>query len=314
VSERRKNVRILTRREFIGIVGLGVTGLATSMKLCGQEGNGAEEKLNVMLIMTDDQGYGDLSCHGNPILKTPNLDQLHSCGTRFTDFHVTPMCTLTRGQLLMGRDALDNGATFVNHRSMMRHGLTTIADIFRINGYRTGLFGKWHLGDDYPHYPLDRSFETVILHGAWGIASIADYFGNDYFNDTYRSNGRYREYEGYCTDIWFDEAMHWMKDRQRAGERFFCYVSTNAPHEPHWVGERYAEPYKGRGPVNFFGLIANLGENMGWLMRFLEAQGLVSDTVLRLNVGDCQVHTMFSDVHGKELYNAYYTEVERLQT
>ncbi|MEE8117199.1 MAG: arylsulfatase, partial [Gemmatimonadales bacterium] len=241
----------------------------------------AAERPNVVLVMTDDQGYGDLSCHGNPVLTTPHLDRLHAQSVRFTDFHVAPMCTPTRGQLLTGRDAIDNGATFVClGRSMMRGSLPTMADVFAASGYRTGLFGKWHLGDSYPHRPLDRGFHEVVRHGAWGITSIPDYFGNDYFDDTYRHQGRLEKYSGYCTDVWFDAAMKWMKAQQAAGRPFFAYLPTNVPHTPHWVADRYAEPYKGRGPAKFFGMIANFDENMGRLLAFLDSTGLRDNTLL----------------------------------
>lgn len=237
--------------------------------------------LNVILVMTDDQGYGDLSCHGNPVLKTPNLDQLYSESVRFTDFHVAPMCTPTRGQLLTGRDAMDNGATFVClGRSMMRQELPTMADLFAGEGYKTALFGKWHLGDSYPYRPNDRGFQEVVRHGAWGITSIADYFGNDYFDDTYKHNGTQEAYSGYCTDVWFDLAMNWMQERQNSGEKFFCYLPTNVPHVPHWVAEEYAAPYEGKGPAAFFGMIANLDENMGRLEAFLKETGLYENTLL----------------------------------
>lgn len=271
---------MLTRRDFVKLAGFTVAGLTVSRGLAGQAGRNVKDKPNVIIVMTDDQGYGDLSCHGNPVVKTPHIDQLYASSVRFTDFHVAPMCTPTRGQLLTGRDALNNGAMFVNRRSMIRRDLPTIGDIFRANGYSTGLFGKWHLGDSYPHRPLDRGFDTVVRHGSWGITSIADYFGNDYFDDTYRHNAEYEEYDGYCTDVWFDEAMRWIEGRKKRGERFFCYIPTNIPHGPHWVADRYAEPYKGKGPANFFGMIANLDENMGRLMRFLEEHKLVNNTIL----------------------------------
>ena len=211
--------------------------LAGCLNESKQESDGASG-LNVILVMTDDQGYGDLSCHGNPVLKTPNLDKLYEECIRFTDFHVAPMCTPTRGQLLTGRDAMDNGATFVClGRSMIRQELPTMADMFVGEGYRTGLFGKWHLGDSYPHRPIDRGFQEVVRHGAWGITSIADYFGNDYFNDIYKHNGKHEAYSGYCTDVWFREAMNWMKERHHADENFFCYIPTNVPHRPHWVAD-----------------------------------------------------------------------------
>ena len=154
-------------------------------------------KPNVIFVLTDDQGYGDLACHGNPIIKTPNLDALHDESIRFTDFHVAPMCTPTRGELLTGQDALRNGATFVcMGRSLMNPELPTLADIFAMNGYCTGHFGKWHLGDNYPYRPQDRGFHETIHHPAWGITSAADYFGNDYFDDHYRHNGTIEAFEG----------------------------------------------------------------------------------------------------------------------
>src|ERR1700674_3639194 len=102
---------------------------------------------NVIILMTDDNGYGDLSCHGNPVLKTPNFDRLHDQSVRLTDFHVAPMCTPTRGQLMSGKDALHNGASSVSAgRSFLRPGIPTMAEIFAGDGYRTAMFGKWHLG------------------------------------------------------------------------------------------------------------------------------------------------------------------------
>ena len=258
--------------------------LCSIMTACSNENRRKSESFsvpNVIIVMTDDQGYGDLSCHGNPVLKTPNLDQLYLESVRFTDFHVAPMCTPTRGQLLTGHDAMDNGASFVClGRSMMRRELPTLADLFAKEGYKTGLFGKWHLGDSYPHRPMDRGFQEVVRHGAWGITSIADYFGNDYFNDTYRHNGVYESYTGYCTDVWFREAICWMKARQEAGDQFFCYIPTNVPHVPHWVSDSYSDLYKGRGPAKFYGMIANLDENMGRLEKFLEESGLRENTLL----------------------------------
>lgn len=244
------------------------------------------EAPNVIIVMTDDQGYGDLSCHGNPALKTPNLDRLHAQAIRFTDFHVAPMCTPTRGQLLTGMDAMANGATAVcQGRSMVRKDIPTMADIFAATGYRTGLFGKWHLGDSYPHRPEDRGFHETIHHGAWGITSIADYWGNTYWNDTYHHNGVYEKYTGYCADVWFDEAMKWMKARHEKGERFFAYLPTNTPHSPLRVDEKYSAPYKGQYngkpmPALFYGMIANIDENMGRLEAFLSQTGLRENTIL----------------------------------
>ena len=188
---------------------------------------------NVIFILTDDQGYGDLSYTGNPVLRTPALDRLQAESVRFTDFHVCPVCTPTRGELLTGRDALRNGATFVcMGRSLLRADLPTAADIFAANGYRTGHFGKWHLGDNYPYRPQDRGFQETIWHPSWGITSAADFFGNDYFDDIYRHRDTMEEFRGYCTDVWFEQATAWIRRCRRGGDPFFAYIATNAPHGP----------------------------------------------------------------------------------
>lgn len=243
---------------------------------------------NVILIMADDQGYGDFSCHGNPLLKTPNLDQLQSESVRFTDFHVAPMCTPTRGQLMTGKDAMRNGATAVcQGRSMIRNGIPLMPEYFAKAGYTTGHFGKWHLGDSYPFRPQDRGFQETIHHPAWGITSLADHFGNSYWNPWLRHNGVEEKFEGYCTDIFFAEAMKWMKKQKANQQPFFLYLPTNTPHVPNWVGEKYAEPYQKIGtykgkevPSNFYGMIANIDENMGKLEKFLVEQNLKDNTIL----------------------------------
>src|SRR3954449_5614037 len=123
----------------------------------------AADKPNVLIVMTDDQGLGDFSYTGNPVLKTPNLDAFAKRSVRLTDFHVAPMCSPTRGQLLTGLAALRNGATAVTAgRTFMRPGLPTLPEVFAKAGYRTGIFGKWHLGDNHPHRPTDRGFHESV--------------------------------------------------------------------------------------------------------------------------------------------------------
>ncbi len=241
------------------------------------------EKPNVILVLTDDQGYGDLSCHGNPVLKTPYLDRLHDQSIRFTDFHVVPMCTPTRGELLTGRDGLVNGAYCVcSGRTFIRRDLPTMAEVFAGSGYRTGIFGKWHLGDNYPHRPQDRGFHEAVHHLGWGITSTPDYWNNDYFDDTFRHNSRLEHYPGYCTDVWFAEATRWIQACRAKGQPFFAYISTNAPHGPFWVPAKYREPYRDldRDTSGFFGMIANLDENMARLDAMLAETGLRENTIL----------------------------------
>ncbi len=261
------------RREFLKKIGT----YGVSLPLFPQ----TRKRPNVIVIMTDDQGYGDFSCHGNPVLKTPNMDKLHGESVRFTDFHSAPMCTPTRGQLMTGVDALKNRATSVTAgRAVLRRDLPTMADVFRKAGYRTGLFGKWHLGDNYPYRPMDRGFETAKYHLGFGMSSAPE-FTNDYFNGTYREDGAIRKFSGYCTDFWFSQATTWIEARRAAGEPFFCYLPTNTPHGPAWVDPRYAAPYDKAGlPRNFFGMIANLDENLGKLEEYLRTNGLRDNTIV----------------------------------
>ncbi|HLQ44869.1 MAG TPA: arylsulfatase, partial [Planctomycetaceae bacterium] len=213
--------------------------------------------------------------------RTPNLDRLHSQSIRLTDFHVAPMCTPTRGQLMTGLDACRNGATSVcAGRSFIRRGIPTMAEFFAANGYRTAMFGKWHLGDSYPNLPKDRGFHESVYHLGWGITSMADTWQNDYFDGRFFHNGKLQKYQGYCTDVWFDLSLNWMKERHAAKEPFFLYLPTNAPHGPHWVAEKYKQPYQGKGPAAFFGMIANLDENIGRLESFLAESGLRDNTIV----------------------------------
>jgi arylsulfatase A-like enzyme len=238
---------------------------------------------NIILLLTDDQGYGDLACHGNPVLKTPHLDRLHAESIRFTDFHSAPMCTPTRGELMTGVDALRNGAMNVSSgRTNLRRDYPTMAEIFAARGWRTGLFGKWHLGDNYPYRPQDRGFEESIWFPSSHITSAPDFFKNDYFDDVYMHNGAQRPFKGFCTDVFFREAMAWMRACAGRNEPFLCYLPTNAPHAPRWVPDRYREPYRTQKAdvASFFAMIANIDENVGRLEAFLRATGLRDNTVL----------------------------------
>lgn len=241
----------------------------------------ADSKPNVLVILTDDQGYGDFSCHGNPVLKTPNMDRIHAEAVRFTDFHVAPMCTPTRGQLMSGVDALRNRATSVTAgRAVLRRDLPTMADIFSASGYRTGIFGKWHLGDNYPYRPMERGFQEAKYHLGFGMSSAPE-FSNDYFNGRYHDKGVPKRFEGYCTDFWFNQAMSFMRETHERNQPFFCYLPTNAPHGPAWVDEKYSAPYRKPGlPADFFGMIANLDENLGKLDAFLRESGLRDNTIV----------------------------------
>jgi arylsulfatase A-like enzyme len=237
---------------------------------------------NVVLILTDDQGYGDLSCHGNPVLKTPALDRLAEESIRFTDFHVAPMCTPTRAELMTGRNALFTGAYCAcSGRTFLRRELPTMAEIFADAGYATAIFGKWHLGDNTPHRPEDRGFQHTVYHLGWGITSTPDYWANDYFDDFFRENGVVRQFSGYCSDVWFDQAATWIRNCQRVDKPFLAYISTNAPHGPFFAPETYKRPYADldRDPQGFFAMIANLDENVRRLDQMLGELGIRDDTI-----------------------------------
>ncbi|MFW6189300.1 MAG: arylsulfatase [Planctomycetota bacterium] len=237
---------------------------------------------NVILLVTDDQGYGDLGCTGNPWLRTPNLDAFHAEAVRLTDFHVSPLCTPTRGALMTGRRPTRNGAWATCWgRSILRRSELTMADVFAAAGYRTGMFGKWHLGDNYPYRPQDRGFHRVVAHKGGGVGQTPDYWGNNYFDDTYFHDGEPVAHEGYCTDVWFDEALRFIQECP--DEPFFCYLATNAPHAPYLVADRYAEPYRGVEGVpepEFWGMVANIDENFGRLVARLDELGLRDDTIV----------------------------------
>ncbi|MDP6116560.1 MAG: sulfatase-like hydrolase/transferase, partial [Planctomycetota bacterium] len=191
---------------------------------------------NIVFLLTDDQGYGDMSCHGSPDVKTPFLDQLHAEGTRFTDFQVSPTCSPTRSALMTGRYPFRNGVTHtILERERLTLKATTIAQVLKTAGYTTGVFGKWHLGDQPDYQPDKRGFDEVYIHGAGGIgqrynSSCADAPGNSYFGPWVLHNRVFEKTEEFCTNVFFDGAMKWIEANKE--KPFFAYMPTNAPHGP----------------------------------------------------------------------------------
>jgi arylsulfatase A-like enzyme len=255
----------------------------TLASLAGGARSFAATPPNVVLIMTDDQGYGDLGCHGNAVLKTPNLDRLYVESTRFTNFHVESLCAPTRAALMTGRYPFRVGVRApVGGWSTLRSGETTIADVFAAGGYRTALFGKWHLGDNYPCRPHERGFHEGLTFGAGAISTTADSWGNDCFDDVYWRNGRPERFSGYCTDVFFREGLRFIAaNRERP---FFVCLTPNAPHTPLAVEEKYRQPYLDGGLprrlASFYAMIANIDENIGRLRARLEELGLEQNTML----------------------------------
>lgn len=253
--------------------------------LNAQEGS----KPNIIYIMTDDQGYGDLACHGHPFLETPNLDKLYAESTRFTDYHVSPTCAPTRAALMSGRNPFEVGVTHtILERERLALGVPTVAEVLKKAGYTTGIFGKWHLGESDEYQPGSRGFDEVFIHGAGGIGqnymgSQGDVPGNDYFDPTIRHNGEFKKTSGYCTDVFFNQAMGWMKEQNE--KPFFAYIATNAPHGPFIVGDEYRDKYLdkvngNKDAASFFGMITNVDDNVGLLVEKLEEWDLAENTLL----------------------------------
>lgn len=277
-------MQTLNRRHFLQYASTGVLGAALTRPAVSES---TQRPPNVLFIITDDQGYGDLGCHGNPVLKTPNLDKLHGESVRLTQFHVCPVCSPTRACLMTGRYNYRTGVvdTYAG-RSMMHPEETTLAERFKAGGYDTGIFGKWHLGDSWPLRPVDRGFDASLVHRGGGIAQPSDpeFFEREdtYFNPLLQHNGSEERFKGYCTDIFTDAAIAYMKAQQQ--KPFFAYVAYNAPHTPLQVPESYAAPYKAQGldddTARLYGMIANVDENVGRLLRFLADSGLDATTIV----------------------------------
>ena len=240
-------------------------------------------KPNVVLIMTDDQGYGDVSSHGNPWIKTPNIDKLAEQSIRLDDYHASPYCVPSRAALLTGRYADRTGV-----HNVLSPDFITRADEFMMSasfkngGYATGMFGKWHLGDNYPFGPEHRGFDQVLRHYGGAIGVLADYWDNCYVDDTYYENGKPTKVEGYCTDVFFSAARQFIDKAVEQDKPFFVYLPTNAPHGPRICPPAYSAPYaKGKtaGVQKFYGMIANIDENVGKLRAYLEEQGLADNTI-----------------------------------
>jgi len=240
-------------------------------------------KPNIVFVLTDDQGYGDLGCHGNEVIRTPNLDAFHGECVRMTDFHVGTTCAPTRSGLMTGHFCNSAGVWHtIGGRSLMRADEWTLPAALREAGYRTGHFGKWHLGDAQPFRPHERGFEKSIYHGGGGVGNTPDGWGNDYFDDTYFVNGVQQKFTGYCTDVFFREGMKFIEEH--AGEPFFCYIATNAPHGPHYVEKSYSDLYAENTPhaerAKFYGMVTNIDENFGKLRAKLDELGLTDNTIL----------------------------------
>ena len=267
---------------------------------------------NIVLVMTDDQGYGDLGFTGNPILKTPQIDSFAKDSVRFTNFHVSPTCAPTRAALMTGRHEFCSGVTHtIFERERLSLKATTIAQVLKSAGYTTGIFGKWHLGDEDAYQPNRRGFDEVFIHGAGGIGqsypgSCGDAPGNTYFDPAIRHNGKFEKTKGYCTDVFFEQALSWMDAKRRANSPFFAYITPNAPHAPLQCPEAYSKRYAGKVETNvakFFGMIENIDDNFGRLLAKLKDWGIEQDTLVIFmtdNGGTVGVKVFNAGMHGSK--------------
>ena len=261
---------------------------------------------NVILIITDDQGYGDLGINGNTLIKTPFIDDFAKKSLRFNNFHVSPVCAPTRSSLMTGRYSLRTGIRDTyNGGAIMASNEITIAELLKQVGYQTGLFGKWHLGDNYPSRPMDQGFDESLMHLSGGMGQVGDvttYFQKDssYFNPILWKNGQKESFKGYCSDIFAANAIKFIEKNK--DNPFFCYLSFNAPHTPLQVPDAYYQMYKNIDPsVEFerknpmhlnmseqdkedarkvYGMVSNIDDNVGKLLKKITDLGIEENTIV----------------------------------
>lgn len=281
-----------TARQVVvsGQKAVAITTSSEAAKKVGLSSSLKGRRPNIIFFLTDDQGYGDLSAHGNPILKTPNLDHLHSRSVRFTNFQVSPTCSPTRSALMTGRHEFRNGVTHTIHeRERLNLEATTLAQTLQSAGYKTGIFGKWHLGDEDAYLPSQRGFDEVFIHGAGGIGQIfpgscGDVPGNSYFDPWIWHNHQFLKTQGYCTDVFYGEAIQWLEQQHHSGQPFFAFLPSNTPHDPFLAKPEDFALYKDTTPdpdvANFYGMLHNIDLNVGAVVKKLQELGIEQDTLL----------------------------------
>jgi arylsulfatase B len=255
---------------------------------------------NIVFVMTDDQGYGDLGFTGNPVVKTPHLDRLAAESSQLTDYHVAPTCSPTRAALMTGRWNNRTGVWHtVNGRSMLREDETTFVQVLREHGYATGLFGKWHLGDNFPFRPEDRGFTETYWHRGGGVGQTPDHWNNAYFDGHYTHNGRVVPAQGFCTDVFFEQAGRFVRDASARGQPFFAYIAPNAPHNPLHAPQAYLDAYKDQTPdvATFFAMITHLDERVGRFRALLAELGVADNTLFIFTTDN-------GTAYGQRVFNA----------
>ncbi len=250
----------------------------------------AGSKPNIILVITDDQGMGDLSCMGNKVVRTPNIDRFYGESMRFTDFQVSPTCAPTRAALMSGRPPFKVGVTHtIMQRERMAPDVFTLPQALQSAGYVTGLFGKWHLGDEEAYLPQNRGFDEVLMHGAGGIGQVnlGDFPPNKenvYYDNVLLHNDTIVQTKGYCTDLFFHSALAWIWKQEETGNPYFAYVALNAPHAPLVAPEAYTNRFielgYDPGTAGRYGMVENIDDNFGLLMEKLEAWNALDNTLV----------------------------------
>lgn len=245
-----------------------------------------EGKPNIILVMIDNVGYPEFGINGNDLVITPNLDFFAGEGIQFSRFYSNPLCAPTRASLMTGRYHYRTGVLHTSRGGAKMSGSeVTIAELLKKAGYATGIFGKWHLGDNYPMRPQDQGFDETIIHKSGRLGQVPDK-PNTYINPKLWENGTYVQKQGYCTDIFFDGAINFMEKHQKTP--FFIYLPTNVAHTTSEAGrevpEKYSAPYLELGYdkkiAAVCGMINNFDENFGRLTDKLSALGLRKKTMV----------------------------------
>jgi len=244
----------------------------------------ASDKPNVVFILSDNQSYYEMGCHGHADIKTPHIDKLADQSVEFTNFHAPPFCSPSRAVILTGRYAMRSGVfTTIAGRSILHKDEKTLPQFLKPHGYHSAIFGKWHLGFSYPYRPQDRGFDEVFVHGGGGVGQMEDYYGNSLFNTTFIHNGQVSSSKGYCTDVLFDRAMDYVEEKQKEKQPFLCFVSTPVTHSPHHGPKELVAQLKAegiQGNVQLYAQVQNLDANIGRMMKKIKELGLAENTIL----------------------------------
>lgn len=248
--------------------------LIFSMPILAQEKESKEKKPNIIFILTDDQGYGDMAVHGHPYLETPNMDRLHSESVRFDRFYVSPSCSPTRAALLTGMHEFKSGVTHtIQPREKLHKDAVTLADLLKTAGYKTGFVGKWHLGNDKGYAPQYRGFDWYAKNAKGP---------HNHFDVEMIRNGKRRKMKGFREDSFFDEAMTFITESK--DQPFFLYLCTYSPHTPLGAPADLLEKYKAKGlnenHAAYLAMIENIDDNLGRLDQFLKKEKMYEDTIV----------------------------------